>query len=287
MATALKSVKPASSKAPAAPKEKAPAAEAPTKTKAELAAEAKAAKEAEAAKAQKKAERDAERATKTAAAQAARDERTKANDAMKTRVATMRAEGQKWPEIASELGISLGKAQLLGAVADGEAAGVKTATPALVRRDRDELKMGWVAIAVQYGLSKAATQKLYKEAGGDPHASYVGKGGRYFSHEDSIASARAEFASQVKPKSEKAPRATKEAKPLFTDESESDEIKSKIDGKTISIITSGKVLQEFEIKAGTVKIGKQKNGVRVVQFSNRKNGGGHTVRVDAIVKVTK
>lgn len=44
--------------------------------------------------------------------------------------------------------------------------------------DRDKSKTSWAGIAIRAGVSKGTIQRLYKEAGKDPHKSDIGKGGR-------------------------------------------------------------------------------------------------------------
>lgn len=262
---------------PVAKKAAATKAAAPAPTKAELAA----AEKAKAAKA-------AESASKKAAAEKARTERATANETMKAEVARLRSEGNKWPEVASALGISQGKAQLLGAIAEGEAAGVKKPTVALIVKDRDEGKLGWVAIAVKYGLTKAQTQKMYAESGNDPSATYIGRGGRYFSHEAAIADQRAasKAAKTTSAPAKKAPakKAAAPAKALFTEESTKEEIASRIEGKTV-MSTVG---VSRKVKAGSVKVGHgKKSGKLAISFTDVKSGGTVTMTVDQIASVTK
>jgi hypothetical protein len=228
------------------------------------------------------------KAAKTAPA---KEDDTAKRDAEIAEVGKLRSEGLKWPEVADALGFSVGKAQLLGKMAEFIAAGntIKRGTPALVRKDRDERKMGWDDIGIQYGLNKGQTQKLYAESGADPHKSYVGRGGRYFSHESDIAPLRA-AKKEATPKAAKAPKVAAPAKSLFAEDAETDAIKAKIDGKTVTVQTTLKgatSVSEVAVKPGTVKVGKQKDGTRVVQFTETGTGGTRTVRLSSITKVSK
>lgn len=245
-------------------------------------AEAAAAEKAKAAKAKATADRKS-------AAEKARTERAATNEKMKADVVRLRKEGNKWPEVAEALGISQGKAQLLGAIADGEAAGVKKPTVASVVKDRDEGKMGWVEIASKYGMTKAQTQKMYAESGKDPSASYVGRGGRYFSHEDAIAGQRAaskaaKTPSTKTPAVKRAAKPSADSKPVFTEESTKDEIVAKLEGKTVTATTG----VTRKVKAGSVKVGRgAKSGKVAISFTDVKTGGTVTMTVDQVAKVSK
>lgn len=216
---------------------------------------------------------------------ARREAREAANEEQTAIVVQRRSEGHKWPEIAAELNISVGKAMLLHEYAN--AGKVETPTPGKVKAARDEGK-SWAQIMAQFGFrSKGAAHKMYAETGNDPQASFIGKGGRYFSHEDKVASQRTV-------KEPKAPREAKAAKlagkPVFTGEEENDAIIAKLNGKTITYRKAERLgggTDEFKIKDGSVKVGRTKAGSRVVQATDVKTGGARTVALDAIVKVAR
>lgn len=233
-------------------------------------------------------------ATKKAATEAAKVAREKEKDSQITEVMRLRSEGQKWPEVAAATGLSLGKAQLLFQIGEGRKAGVRKPTPALVRHDRDVEKMGWGEIMARYGLSKGGAQNLYREAGGDPHKSYVGKGGRYFSHEADIAPLReankaaktTKRTTDVKPKTK-----TAGSKPVFAEDADAEAIKTKLEGKTITSVATIKGTEsskEFKVKPGSVKVGTSKDKKnRIIQFTNSETGGTHTLHLSSITKVAR
>lgn len=240
---------------------------------------------------------------KTAAAPtkapAATSDRAANNDALITQIMDMRNEGRKFSEITETLGIAGSRVNFLYNTGLAREKGTKNATPATIKKDRDEGKMSWVQIAVQYGLSKAQTQRLYREAGGDPNMSVIGKGGRYFSFEDATAKAREKASAERKgTPAKKAPAAKKEAAPkaapskpakraaagstLFNDEATKEEIVNRIDGKTIAVKLSMGGEKSFKVKGGSVSYGKVK-GVTSVRFTETGTGATRTVAVNAIV----
>jgi hypothetical protein len=270
-----------------APAKKAAATKAPAKAPAKKVAAAKAPAKKAAAKPKASAE---ETAAKKAAAEEKRAARDAERDGQIEEVLRLRREGEKWPEVAESVGISLGKAQLLFQIGEARERGLKKPTPAAILKDRDEKQMGWVEIATQYGITKGTAQKMYREAGGDPHKSYIGKGGRYFSHEDAIAPLReaARSESTSKPKAKKAAAAA--GKPVFGDDDAADDIKAKVSGKTItvhSVVKGTEKVDTFKVKPESAKVGKQKDGTRVVQFTDAATGGTRTVKLATIVKVAR
>jgi hypothetical protein len=266
---AAKPVKPVAKKAPAKATAK-PVAKAPTK--AELAATEKA-----------KAAKVAATAARKAEAAKAREARENERAEQTAEVVRMKAEGQKWPEIATALGISQGKAQLLNALSEGAEAGYKKATPALVVKERDGGK-SWLEIMSLCGISKSAAQNLYREGSGkDPSETYIGKGGRYFSHEAAIAPLREATKKAPAPKKASAPKAVASGKPLFNDETPKEEIISAVEGKMIATKSGN-----FRVRAGSAKVGKEpKSGTRVLRFVDGKTGGVRTVSLSTITKITK
>lgn len=229
----------------------------------------------------------------TAAERAAANEKRRAEraatDAKLTKeIIARRKREETWAEIASALGISQGKAQvLLGVHEAGEPAAAPTA--ARIRSARDKDLMSWPAIAAKFGITKAAVQKLYREAGGDPHASYIGKGGRYFGHEEKVAGSKAATngakASGSTKKTSKAATPTT-LKPIFSEDADKDEVIARIEGKKIQTKMAerfGGGLSEPMKVGGTVKVGKDKSQTRVVQFHDGMKT--RTVALTAIVKV--
>jgi hypothetical protein len=227
------------------------------------------------------------REQKKAEVEARRHERAERDADLTERIVKLRSTEPptKWAEIADTLNISQGKAQTLHMLHEGRDEKAGEPTPAKVQRDRDQGNMSWPAIMAKYGITKAKVQKLYREAGGDPHASYIGHGGRYYGHETKVAKQKAALASErkTKPSSQR----SKNARPVFKGDETADVIISKIDGKKIAHRTSGGgVTKPIPVKPKTVKVGKTKAGKRVVQFANGKTGGAHTIAVEDIVKVS-
>lgn len=65
--------------------------------------------------------------------------------------------------------------------AEAEAGTLKPvkATPAGVKKARDVGKLRWRRIAIAAGITEAEARRLYAAAGGDPAASYCGRGRNY------------------------------------------------------------------------------------------------------------
>lgn len=243
------------------------------------------------AAAKKAAPSKAEVAAKAAEREAAKKAKAVEQDRLIDAIMKARANGDKWPEIASEHGISIGKAQLLGQVGEARAKGLKKPTPAAIMKDRDEGQLGWVELAAKYGITKATAQKMYREAGGDPHTSYVGRGGRYFSHESNVnRPAKVATPAPKKTAAKKSAVAGSDAKPVFAADADKDEVIAKIDGKllTFSVELKGvATAQTARVKAGTAKVGMTKSEKRVVQFTDQESGGTRTVELAKITKVSK
>jgi hypothetical protein len=260
--------KPAPAKAPAAKKAPAKKAAAPSPKPAGRVADP---------------EKVAAREAKAAEVAARKAARTEATSAIRQRVVEMRSNGSKWPEIAGELNISTGKAMLEYEYAT--AGTVETPTPAKVKAARDS-GMSWAAIMARFSFAtKGSAQKMYAETGADPQASYIGKGGRYFGHEDKIAGQRAEKAAS---RPAAAPKATKETKSVFAEDAVAADIVAKINGKKITTKGPEKLggpLTEIKVKDGSVKVARTKSGTRVVQLTNGATGGAHTIALASIVRV--
>lgn len=233
----------------------------------------------------KKSAADVAKATKAAAER--REAQRVENIRLGKDIAKRRGEGQKWEEITKDLRISQGKAQLLLMRFEAGTAS-ESATPAKVKRDRDNGMMSWPAIAAKYGTTKAAIQKLYREAGGDPHASYIGKGGRYFEHENKVAGAKSANKAAPSKKATASSRkaAAKGAKALFTEDTDNDAVKAKVDGKVITWTMDerygGGLSEPARVKAGSAKVGRNKAGVRMLQFND-----GNKTRTVEVLKVVK
>lgn len=210
----------------------------------------------------------------------------------------------KWPEIAKEVGLSIGRCQMLFKIGEAQRDGtVQKPTPAKVLKDRDQGKMSWDAIAVKYGMDKPNAQRLYREAGGNPHTSFIGKGGRYYDYQDQRPDAKkaapkqsgavGKTAAAKKAAAKKAPAAPKAAaepkvNSLFAEDAPADTIKAKINGKRItthSMLKGTAVTNTIKVKDESAKVGKQKDGTRVVQFTDADTGGTRTVVLSTIVKV--
>lgn len=256
---------------------KAPARKAPAKTAAKKAPAKAPAKKAPATKST-----SVDSGTKAAEAEAKRQARAQAQEVRRNEIVNLRDSGKSWEEIAKQLGIHQTRAHTEYLYATTERADVE-ATPARIKKERDA-GSPWVQLAARYGITKGAAQKLYREAGADPHASYIGKGGRYHGHEEKIAHLKSEKA----PAQPRKGRSTAPAgKSVFNDEVEKDDVIAKIDGKFIHHSLSEKMgggVAKTKVAAGTVKVGKQKDGTRVVQFSD--GDKTRTVALLSIVKVT-
>lgn len=149
-------------------------------------------------------------------------------------------------------------------------------TPTRIKTGRDKDGHSWMVLAIMYGTTKAKIQELYREAGGDPKA--------------------------VKAPTAKATGAAKKAaapksvgKPIFGELGEaegklSEEEKAlvieKVDGKKITrlsnLVPGSNETEEIRVKSG-LKVGHQKNGVRVIAFHD--GDKSRTVALSSIVKV--
>lgn len=246
------------------------------------------AKKAASKKAPAKAKATAEETeSKKAAAAERRAERERVNAELAEQISALREEGKTWKEISDELSVTQGRAQLLLMRHEAGEPSVNP-TPARIVKDRDQGEMSWPAIGAKYGISKAKVQSLYREAGLDPQASYIGKGGRYFGHEEKVADKKATAkTSSTKSTKAKSTAKAKAAKPIFDDPDEvaSDDVKEKIEGKTVTWTGSRGRTESAKVKPGSVKVGKQKDGTRVVQFND--GSKTRTVAVGTITKVGK
>lgn len=217
-----------------------------------------------------------------------REAKAKEDAALTKKIVALRKQEKTWSEITEELGVSQGKASLL--LMRHEAGDVGNATPAKVKADRDKSAMSWPAIAAKYGITKAKVQSLYREAGGDPHASYIGKGGRYFGHEDKVAKVKGTTskAAPAKAAAKKSSAKTSTAKPLFDDNTPAADIIDKVTGKTVHYHSPDpdKYPGDNEVKVvSNIKVGKTAKGRRVIQFND--GDKSRTVAVDAVFKITK
>lgn len=218
-----------------------------------------------------------------------RDQKAKEDAALTKKIVALRKQEKTWAEITEELGVSQGKASLL--LMRHEAGDVGSATAAKVKKDRDQSAMSWPAIAAKYGITKAKVQSLYREAGGDPHASYIGKGGRYFGHEDKVAKVKGVATKSSPAKAaagKKSAAKVSTAKGMFDDNTPAADIVNKVTGKTIHYHSPDPVKYpgDSEVKVvSNVKVGKTNSGRRVIQFND--GDKSRTVAVDAVFKITK
>lgn len=157
-------------------------------------------------------------------------------------------------------------------------------TPTRIKAGRDKDGHSWKVLSLMYGITKQKVQELYKEAGGDPRATSATKA--------------------PAPKAAKATKAAKKVtvpkaptgKPVFgalaTEEGplspeEKAAIIEKIEGKKITrmnnAVAGSPEPEEMRVAAGTAKVGHQKDGTRVVQFSD--GDKTRTVALASIVKV--
>lgn len=225
--------------------------------------------------------------TSKAETDAKREQRAKENAALGALVAKRREKGDTWESIVADTGQSQGKLSLL--LMRHEQGDAESATPAKVKRDRDTGEMSWPAIAAKYGITKAKVQSLYRDAGGDPHASYIGKGGRYFGHEDKVADQRTVTKATPAKKSAAKKAAASTAKSMFAEDVAKEEVVKRIEGKAIvhrmQEKFGGGLSEPIHVKAGSVKVGAQKDGTRVVQFND--GDKTRTVAIATIVKVSR
>jgi hypothetical protein len=243
------------------------------------------------------------------------------NEELITKITDLRGEGMKFADISKELGIAGSRIQFLYETGQARLAGnVKKATPAAILKERDENMLSWVQIAAKFGITKAVTQRLYREAGGDPHTSVIGKGGRYGSFEDATAKARAKASAERKgeptpkatkkvatkkvapapvkktaaapakattkkaaaPKGKGEPAESADLKSLFARDDSKETVVPAIDGKTITVNLSMGGTKSYKVRSGSVSYGKVK-GETAVRFSEVSTGASRTVTVSSIV----
>jgi hypothetical protein len=163
------------------------------------------------------------------------------------------------------------------------AAPPKGLTPAVVVKLRDKDQMSWPAIAQQFGVRKPMIQRLYREAGKDPAASSVGRRN---------GSAKAAGGTKKATKTAARKAAGSKAKSLFPNNADGvskQAIINKLDGKRIiwklGERFGGALVEPTVVKEGSIKVGSQKNGLRVIQFND--GAKSRTVALEAITKVLK
>lgn len=215
------------------------------------------------------------------------DERAAANEALTDRIVELREGGASWAEVAKAVGANIVRVQDLYKIRTTPRADVAP-TPARIKKDRDA-GMGWVVLGAKYGITKGAAQKLYKESGNDPHASYIGRGGRYYGHADKIEELKESAKPAAKKAAAKAPRKGRSSAPtdaqFFTDlEIDKDEVVAAIEGKFIHHRMSNGEVAKTKVTPGSIKVGKQKDGTRVAQFND--GDKSRTVALASIAKVT-
>lgn len=209
------------------------------------------------------------------------EEWQKREAALVKQAVALRKKDMSFQEIADEMNITVGKARIL--IMRFEAGPPQKATPEKVKADREEGAMSWPAIAAKYGLRQVEAVKLYKQAGGRRGSGVVKKAA-------TKAAVPAEAKRAVKvAKKEAAKSEASNAKPLFADDIDKDELIAKIDGKRIVWLTSDKYgglpTEPTRVKAGSVKFGRQKNGKAVIQFFDETKS--RTAEVASIIKVMR
>lgn len=218
---------------------------------------------------------------------AAATDREKRDAALTTKVVSMRKKGMGFGDIAAELDIPAGKARIL--MLRHEAGPAESATPAKVKKDRDQGAMGWAAIAAKYGLRKAGVVKLYKEAGGDMGGKPAAKAAKAVKATKADAAPKATRAVKKAAAKEANAAEAASAKSLFANDTDKDLLIEKLNGKRIVFTMSekygGGLSEPTRVKDGTIKVGDQKNGVRVIQFND--GDKSRVVAATAIVKVLR
>ena len=248
---------------------KAPAKKAAKATKKAAPAEDNGAEEA--------AEKAAMKATKKAEAEAKRTARKEQYDENQAEVVRLRdEEGLSLKAIAEQLNLNQVTAQVMYIRATQPKVNRKP-TPDTIVKMRDDDKIGWARIGASFDpvLTKAQVQALYKEAGHDPHMSFVGKGGRYGKYEEHRP---------AKPPAEKraSKRASKKAAPITFEGMSAADVKDAIDGKTIKYTDNG---AEATVKIGSgLKVGKTARGKMLAKFTDD-NGLAKTVAIEDITSV--
>jgi len=192
-------------------------------------------------------------------------------------ITKLRTEGKKWDEIGEAMGMATGKAMLIfdsGQVGKGEK--IKDATPADVKRLRDDLVLSWGKISVRCGLPESTCRGMYRQAGGNDKGNRIGKGGR---HPGTVNG-------ETSPKSGKAAKAAKAAPAPSTfvspvaDIESLEDMKAKIEGYAIKVSLGGS-----EVDTVGVRLVKKVAGGKILLVDN-KTGASRTIKSAAVMAVS-
>lgn len=179
------------------------------------------------------------------------------------KVAKMRDEGTSFTDIADELEISSGKAQLLNMYArvdeDDRITGTETQVAKQVVKQRDA-GYSWGALMARTGIGEARLRKMYEEqTGTSTKGNRIGKGGRYPAGEGP-APAKAVPAKKAAKTTKKAVKAGKAEG--AEDQPRSDhpladmslvQLKKRLEGRTIKVNRSNGKVEAIKVRRITKK----------------------------------